>query len=171
MGVGYVSQFMCVLYERLSGWVLRLLGHRDQVHDVKLAISMLEPAFAEVTIKLFPIQPAPESVEVQVPNRLAKRRSRSFLFAARLRSVAKLNTHRNARKHLVVGKGRLNLKAQPKVATAKRTPALFPAKVKPATAKRPTTRIIIAKRRPTAEIIKLPVRMPMPAAPRLKRAA
>ena len=170
-----MSQFMCLLYERFSGWVLCLFnGGEHPVQSTELAVPTMEPAFAEVTIKLFPIQSAPETTDGAVMPRLAKRRSRSFLLAARLRSVAKLNTLKNRRKHIGVGKGRLNLRAQPKLATAKatkRTPALFPAKVKPATAKRPTTRIIIAKRRPTAEIIKLPVRMPMPAAPRLKRAA
>ena len=103
------------------------------------------------------------------------RRSPQFKLAMRLAYVAKIQRWKNGKKPKPIGKARANLKPKPVVAGKvgkTRGPSLFPAKMKPVTARKPTTRIYIEKKpQKTAEILKFPLRKPLPGAPRLKRAA
>ncbi len=99
----------------------------------------------------------------------------AHLFAARLRSVCVLN-HRKGRKPVARGKGRANLKAKPIVIVtraSKRAPALFATKIQPAKSRRQTNRVIFPKRtvQVIADVIKFPIKMPVLAVPRLRRAA
>lgn len=100
-------------------------------------------------------------------------KSRSPVLVARLRYVAGLKRRRakGTRVHgLIRPKSPRPVKSALK--SAKRAPALFPVKRKPLTAKRPTTRIIVAKRvkKPTAVILKFQLLTPG-ATHRAKRAA
>lgn len=89
---------------------------------------------------------------------------RPFLFAARLRSVSKLNSRKDRkRRQPALKAGRIALK---------RAPQLFPVKRKGAVAKRPATKIIVATpMRPSAIIIVLPTGAHRAALVKVRRAA
>ena len=114
-------------------------------------------------IPLLPEPVAPPAAEIaHTPAPANLHRKRLFLFAARLRSVAKLN-HRKDR-------NRPSLKAGRK--TLKRAPQLFPVKRKAVVAKRPTTKIIVTPpKRPSAVIIALPTGAQRAALVKARRAA
>jgi hypothetical protein len=163
----HVSGFLERIILRLSQ-LLGLKGQRSDVTQIMLAdpIAVSEPVFV--------IEPEAKVVIRPV------NRSRQFKLAMRLRYVAKVQRWKNGKKPKPTGKARANLKPKPVAAglgvagkaVKKRGPSLFPVKVMPATAKRPTTRIYIAKKpKKTAEIVAFPVRKPLPYAPRLRRAA
>ena len=103
------------------------------------------------------------------------RRSKRLSIGARLAGAAKLKRKGSGHKAKPVGKARANLKPKPVVAktkVSKRSPSLFPTKVKVPTARKATTKIFIETRaKKSAEIVGFPVRKPLLATPRLKRAA
>lgn len=169
---------MSRLIENFAVRLLRLFGFsgsKAAVAPVLLAEQVVAceevlPAIIEVgVLPVFAAEPVVEAVVEAV------RRAPQFMFALRLRYVGKVQRWKNGKKPKPVGKARANLKPKPVVVgkvAKKRGPSLFPAKMKPVTAKKPTTRIYIEKKpKKTAEIVKFPVRKPMLGAPRLKRAA
>jgi hypothetical protein len=141
------------------------------VETISPTVINYEPVSAS-NITLFPLA---ASATVAVAAVTAARSLRGYLFAARLRSVAVLNLRKDRKQSEYSSKSHKNRKAKPagaQVTHAKRTPALFATKVKPATSKRATNRILFAANvRPTAQIIKFPTKMPVLAVPRLRRVA
>ena len=138
----------------------------EQVVACEVVVPMI---VEEVVLPVLAAEPVVEAAVEVV------RRSPQFKLAMRLRYVAKVQRWKNGRKPKPVGKARANLKPKPVVVgkvAKKRGPSLFPTKMKPVTAKKPTTRIYIEKKpKKTAEIVKFPIRKPLACAPRLKRAA
>lgn len=161
-----MSEFLERVMLRLSQ-ILGLTGRKSDVTQVVLA---------DLIVVSDPVVIEPEASVIIKP----VDRSRQFKLAMRLRYVAKVQRWKNGKKPKPIGKARANLKPKPVVAglvssgkaAKKRGPSLFPVKVKPITAKRPTTRIYIAKKpKKSAEIVAFPVRKPLPYAPRSRRAA
>ena len=168
---GFFLKNVILRLSRLFGFS----GHKADVMPVLLADPM---AVCEVSV------PA-AACDVILPLAFAKavagavvvpvRRSPQFKLAMRLAYVAKVQRWKNGKKPKPVGKARANLKPKPVVVgnvAKRRGPSLFPTKMRPVAAKKPTTRIYIEKKpQKTAEILKFPLRKPLPGAPRLKRAA
>lgn len=148
-----------------------LVAACDAADPVAIEVAALPVAVAEPVAGAVPVAVEAIADLVAVP----VRRPVQFKLAMRLRYVAKVQRWKNGKKPKPVGKARANLKPKPVVigkVAKKRGPSLFPVKMKPVTAKKPTTRIYIEKKpKRTAEIVKFPVRKPLPSAPRLKRAA
>lgn len=116
-----------------------------------------------------------ETIETIARHPSARRRFKALPLAARLLTVAKVKNRKSRRKTKLVGKAASNLRPKRVVASvksAKRAPALFPTKLKPKVARKPTLRVHVAPAiKKTAEIVKFPVRKPSTVAHRHKRAA
>ncbi|MEQ1697151.1 MAG: hypothetical protein ABL901_15055 [Hyphomicrobiaceae bacterium] len=174
-----MSGFLETILLRLS----RLFGRKAELTLRVLADPIAEcdavkPVVIEAVRPVLASEPVADAVvlavavvDVVVP----VRQSPQFKFAMRLRYVAKVHRWKNGKKPKPVGKARANLKPKPIVAgkvVKKRGPSLFPVKMKPVTAKKPTLRIYIEKTpKKTAEILPFPIRKPLQSAPRLRRAA
>ena len=144
-------------------WLFRkFMGSKRQVllfaATVPTAPSEAVPVALEVSAEA---NPSPDQTP---PSTLNLRRARPYLFAARLRCVAKLNPPK--------GRRLLPAKIRAKLKSMKVSPQLFPVKRQKLVAIRPVTKIILARPvRKSAIIIPLPTGAQRAALIRAKRAA
>ncbi len=119
-----------------------------------LEIASLDPpAISEVTAAVEPLEAMP----------VATKPKSKFRFAARMRSVARLNKNKSR------VRAARRTKAKPKC--VKRAPPLYPVKNKKIVPKRAKTRIVVAKPKKSAIILRFPARPQRAAMARHQRVA
>lgn len=146
-------------------WLFRkFVGSKRQVLLFAATVPTAPSEAVAAPVALEVSAEANSSPDQTPPSTLNLRRARPYLFAARLRCVAKLNPPK--------GRRLLPAKIRAKLKSMKVSPQLFPVKRQKLVAIRPVTKIILARPvRKSAIIIPLPTGAQRAALIRAKRAA